>query len=627
MINLLVTGACGFIGSNFVNSIFDKNYRIINIDAMYYCADEMNIKEHIRNNENYILVKGNLTNISMITETLTKYNVTKVIHFAAQSHVQNSFEDSLKFTYDNVFGTHTLLEACRKYGKIEKFIHVSTDEVYGESMLKISEVLKTENSILCPSNPYAATKAGAELIAQSYYYSWKMPIIVTRGNNVYGINQYPEKLIPKFIMSLNNDEKLTIQGTGENVRAFLHVNDAVSAFKIILEKGIIGEIYNIGCDENMEYSVLTVANMLISLHKKYNPNIDKNYIEFVEDRPFNDKRYYISNQKLKDLGWTINIDFEQGLEELYKINLNAKQMQAQKQVQKQKQKQSFIICTNKYGIYIGNSLQEMIIELGFDCKIIYDDISDELLSNNKFLPNEYFIIFFVHLHKKMPEKNKYIIYQLEQKEQSNFINKEVLLKIQNSLCTFDYSHSNIQSFDRKKYNNILFQPMPIKVNYGNGHNEIKIYDLLFYGSLSGRRRKILSFLKDRYNIFITNSLFGSDIEKIINRSKIIINIHNVKNGLLETARINEIIMFNKLIISEKTIKTDCVNENFYKDKIVYCPVIENNLKNIAELTKLIDHYLIQNNYDNFMKNNECVKKTIYENSINILDKNLEHLFF
>jgi dTDP-glucose 4,6-dehydratase len=314
-INLLVTGGCGFIGSNFINYIFASDkYKIINFDAMYYCADEKNVVSDIRNNSNYALVKGNLCSEDLINHVLKSYEIEQVVHFAAQSHVQNSFDDSLQFTKDNILGTHVLLECCRKYGKITKFIHVSTDEVYGESMNSVDEKHKTEHSILCPTNPYAATKAGAELIAQSYNHSYKMPIIITRGNNVYGPNQYPEKLIPRFIQLLQNDKPVTIQGTGSSVRAFLHAFDTARAFQIILEKGAIGEIYNIGCDEGMEYSVVEVAKMLIRKIKS-TEEYDK-WISYIEDRPFNDQRYYISNQKLKDLGWTISVNFEQGLDAL-----------------------------------------------------------------------------------------------------------------------------------------------------------------------------------------------------------------------------------------------------------------------------------------------------------------------
>ena len=320
-INLLVTGGCGFIGSNFINYIYPSNkYNIINFDAMYYCADEKNVNEDVRNSKHYTLVKGNLCSEDLINHILRSYQVKQVIHFAAQSHVQNSFDDSLQFTRDNILGTHVLLECCRKYGQITKFIHVSTDEVYGESMNSVDEKHKTEHSILCPTNPYAATKAGAELIAQSYNHSYKMPIIITRGNNVYGPNQYPEKLIPRFIQLLQNNTPVTIQGNGSSVRAFLHAKDTASAFKCILDKGEIGEIYNIGCDEGMEYSVLEVAKILIR-KIKHTEDYDK-WITYIEDRPFNDQRYYISNQKLKDLGWSISINFEEGLNALLHATKN-----------------------------------------------------------------------------------------------------------------------------------------------------------------------------------------------------------------------------------------------------------------------------------------------------------------
>jgi dTDP-D-glucose 4,6-dehydratase len=377
---LLVTGGCGFIGSHFINHIYYKtNYNIINFDAMYYCASETNVQKEIRDdNKRYKLIKGNLCSYDLVNHVINDYNVNYVIHFAAQSHVQNSFEDSLQYTKDNILGTHTLLETCRKYGKIKKFIHVSTDEVYGESMLPtkcsedaqnieiktdnnglcptkcsedaqniktdnnglcstkcsedvqniedielnissntLGEDKKTEESILCPTNPYAATKAGAELIAKSYYHSFKLPIIITRGNNVYGPNQYPEKLIPRFIKLLNDNSKVTIQGDGSNIRAFLHVSDVVKAFEIILEKGEIGEIYNIGSDEEQEYTVMDVAKLLIKKIK--NDNNYLQYITYIDDRPFNDKRYYISNQKVKDLGWSINTSFDDGIDNLIQL--------------------------------------------------------------------------------------------------------------------------------------------------------------------------------------------------------------------------------------------------------------------------------------------------------------------
>jgi dTDP-glucose 4,6-dehydratase len=316
MKNLLITGGCGFIGSNFINYYFYSNptVNIINLDAMYYCANENNVNESIRKLSRYTFIKGNLCSEDLLKYVLESHKIDTVIHFAAQSHVQNSFEDAIQYTNDNILGTHTLLESCRKYGKIEKFIHISTDEVYGESMLSDDEVKKNENSVLCPTNPYAATKAAAELLAKSYYFSFKMPIIITRGNNVYGPNQYPEKLIPRFIQLLKEDKPVTIQGDGSNVRAFLHVKDVCNALECILKKGNIGDIYNIGSDENHEYTVLEIAQKLVRLVKK-TEDYDK-WITYIEDRPFNDKRYYISNEKVKNLGWDIKVDFDKGLEEI-----------------------------------------------------------------------------------------------------------------------------------------------------------------------------------------------------------------------------------------------------------------------------------------------------------------------
>ena len=376
-VNLLVTGGCGFIGSNFINYYFTKNKvnKLINLDAMYYCADENNVEKWIRNDRKYTLIKGNLCNEKLIKNILEKYKITHVIHFAAQSHVQNSFEDSIKFTYDNILGTHNLLECCRKYRKLTKFIHVSTDEVYGESMNNIEEKHKTEHSILCPTNPYAATKAGAELIAQSYNHSYKMPIIITRGNNVYGKNQYPEKLIPRFIKLLKENKKVTVQGKGDTVRAFLHAYDTAKAFECILENGKIGEIYNIGCDEGMEYSVMDISKILIKMIK--NTENYEDWIEYIEDRPYNDQRYYISNQKVRDLGWNIEIDLMTGLKDLtcdekYKIDLINLSL-----VEKEKDKKKF------FGDWIHNldSLKEQFLNAEPFQNIIIPNFLNETYAN------------------------------------------------------------------------------------------------------------------------------------------------------------------------------------------------------------------------------------------------------
>ena len=312
---LFVTGGAGFIGSHFINNIYFtyRNIKIINFDALYYCANEKeNIKYEIRQDANrYTFIHGNLQSLDLLTYIFKTNAITHVVHFAAQSHVQTSFTDALTYTKDNIIGTHNLLETARLHcPTLKKFIHVSTDEVYGENE---DADIKTEKSILCPTNPYAATKASAELLAQAYYHSFKMPMIITRGNNVYGPNQYPEKVIPKFIKQLTDGLKVTIQN-GDCKRAFLHAYDTATAFITILERGKVGEIYNIGCDENMEYSILEVAMLLIKKIK--NSENYGEYIEYIEDRPFNDQRYYISNSKLKALGWKITIDFEKGINDL-----------------------------------------------------------------------------------------------------------------------------------------------------------------------------------------------------------------------------------------------------------------------------------------------------------------------
>ena len=307
--NILVTGGCGFIGSHFINFIYSKyeNIKLINIDAMYYSANLNFVEEIIRKNKNYNFIEGNLNDLNL-NEILNKYNIEYVIHFAAQSHVCTSFTNPLQYSYDNILGTHKLIEACKKLNNLKKFIHISTDEVYGESITE----KKNEQAILCPTNPYAATKASAELLVQSYIKSYNFPAIITRGNNVYGKNQYPEKLIPKFINLLKKNKKVTIHGDGNYRRSFIHVFDTVSAIHKIIKKGKIGEIYNIGSDD--EYSVNRIAEILIEKINK-NKNYEE-YIKYIDDRLFNDKRYYIDNSKLLNLGWKKTITFEDGINDL-----------------------------------------------------------------------------------------------------------------------------------------------------------------------------------------------------------------------------------------------------------------------------------------------------------------------
>ena len=313
MKNVLITGGCGFIGSNFINYYFDKytEDNIICLDAMYYCASKENIREDIRNSNRFTMIEGNLCNFTLLKTILSSYNITHIIHFAAQSHVDNSFHNSFQYTMDNVVGTHNLLEAIKEINKNIFLLHFSTDEVYGETL---DDNIKHEQSILCPTNPYSASKAAAEMYVFSYIYSFKLKAIITRGNNVYGENQYPEKLIPRFIDLLKRGMKCTIAGSGNQVRNFIHVYDVCTAVDYIMKYGEIGEIYNIGSDPKNEFSVIDVAHKLILLLKN-DTNYSK-YIEYVPDRPFNDTRYFISNDKLTKLGWEQTIDFDEGLKRL-----------------------------------------------------------------------------------------------------------------------------------------------------------------------------------------------------------------------------------------------------------------------------------------------------------------------
>jgi len=320
MKSILITGGCGFIGSNFINYLLktstDRKFKIINVDILNYCASTENINKNYINDYNYKFIKGNINDIDLIKYVLSEEQITHIIHFAAQSHVDNSFDNSLMYTEDNVQGTHSLLEAVRTTNKNIIFLHFSTDEVYGESLITDSlNDAKRETSLLSPTNPYAASKAAAEMYINAYRHSYGLKTIITRCNNVYGQNQYPEKLIPKFIKLLKENKKCTIHGDGSSLRSFIHVYDVCTAVELILENGSFGEIYNIGSDSENEISVIDVTKTLISLIKleSKNPN---SWIEYIEDRPFNDKRYFINCDKLKEMGWMQHISFKDGILEL-----------------------------------------------------------------------------------------------------------------------------------------------------------------------------------------------------------------------------------------------------------------------------------------------------------------------
>ena len=295
--NVLVTGGCGFIASNFLNIMKKRHPEInfVNIDKLDYCSNIENVESGVAT-----FVKGNVGDASLVEHLIKLYSFDAVFHFAAQSHVDNSFENALSFTMDNTHATHVLVEACRRHIPDAEFIHFSTDEVYGES--KTDVPFTEEEGVLRPTNPYSASKAAAEMIVRSYIESFKMNIKIIRCNNVYGPRQYPEKLIPKFKRLLKEGKKCTVHGSKSAMikRAFMHVEDVVDAVDTVWKKGTPGEVYNIASDD--ELTVMELTKLMIETIQK-TTNHDK-WITYVDDRPFNDSRYHICANKLKSLGWS-----------------------------------------------------------------------------------------------------------------------------------------------------------------------------------------------------------------------------------------------------------------------------------------------------------------------------------
>ena len=296
---ILITGGAGFIGSHLVDYFVDNypQYEVIVLDNMSYAANFDNIKHHLENKRiNFIL--GDVANYSLYSKILPGVNL--VIHTAAESHVDNSFFDPWRFVKTNVEGTQLLLQACKEFG-IDKIIHFSTDEVYGDT----ENIAFTEESALNPTNPYSASKAAADMIIASYRKSFNLDISVVRPNNVFGTRQHWEKLIPTCVLHLKQDKKIPIHGNGSNKRSYLYVEDLCKAIDIIRTSGGVNSTFNIGC--NFEYKVTDVAKIMCEAAKvDYADNI-----EFVKDRAYNDTRYLISLAKLAKLGWRAETKLEQ----------------------------------------------------------------------------------------------------------------------------------------------------------------------------------------------------------------------------------------------------------------------------------------------------------------------------
>jgi len=299
----------GFIASHVAIQLCTKypQYNIVVYDKLDYCACLANLEE-IFDLPNFKFVKGDIASPDLVSYVLREEKIDTILHFAAQTHVDNSFGNSFAFTQSNIYGTHVLLESAKCCSTLKRFVHVSTDEVYGEGETFDTDPM-CEEHVLEPTNPYAATKAGAEFLVKSYWRSFKLPCLITRGNNVYGPHQFPEKLIPKFANMLLRDMPLTLHGDGSNTRNFLYVKDVANAFDIILHKGEAGQVYNIGGKN--ELSNLEVSRQLLKIFGKEDK--EDELITFVPDRKFNDLRYTITSKKLHELGWVEEMAWEEGL--------------------------------------------------------------------------------------------------------------------------------------------------------------------------------------------------------------------------------------------------------------------------------------------------------------------------
>lgn len=304
--NILVTGGAGFIASHFLVYMVKKYpwYNFYNLDSLTYCSSLKRVEE-IERYPNYEFIKGTICSVDLVDYIMKEKCIDTVVHLAAESSVDKSFGNSLLFTETNVLGTHVLLECSRK-NNVERFFHVSSDESYGN--WKEEDPAK-EDAVLAPTNPYASSKVAAEFMVKSYATSFKMNTVISRSNNIYGGNQYDEKVIPKFIRQLINGKKMTLHGDGSPRRTYLHSKDIVSALDIVLHKGVSGSIYNIGGKTEITNNDLAKK---IALFMDKDP---EKVIEYVPCRPFQDLRYHINCDEIERLGWKELVDFDEGIKE------------------------------------------------------------------------------------------------------------------------------------------------------------------------------------------------------------------------------------------------------------------------------------------------------------------------
>ncbi len=310
--NILVTGGAGFIGGNFIQYMLNKypDYTVICLDKLTY-AGNMETLEPIINNQNFKFIKADIADRKAVYNIFNKEKPDIVINFAAESHVDRSITDPGIFLHTNILGTGVLLDACKELG-VKRYHQVSTDEVYGDLPLDRPDLFFTEDTPIHTSSPYSASKASADLLVQSYHRTFKVPVTISRCSNNYGPYHFPEKMIPLMIVNALNNKVLPVYGNGENIRDWLYVEDHCIAIDMIIHKGKLGEVYNIG-GHNERTNLEVVKTIIKELGKK------DDLINYVTDRPGHDMRYAIDATKIKnELGWKPTTDFEAGIKKTIK---------------------------------------------------------------------------------------------------------------------------------------------------------------------------------------------------------------------------------------------------------------------------------------------------------------------
>lgn len=327
---LLITGGCGFIGSNFIRYVLntESQIKVINLDLLTYAGLEENLKDLPQ--QNYHFVRGNICDSQLIKQLLSEFKIDTIVHFAAESHVDRSISGPEEFIKTNVLGTFTLLDATREFWLTQqswnvqncRFHHISTDEVYGS--LNSTDPAFTEKNQYAPNSPYSASKAGSDHLVRAYYHTYGLPVTITNCSNNYGPYQHPEKFIPTIIRSCVKQENIPIYGSGDNIRDWLHVQDHCSGIMAVLKRGKIGEVYNIGGDNELKNIELVklICQLMDDLYPQYRPHA--NLIRFVKDRPGHDWRYAIDSSKIRnDLNWIPQHDFLEGLRQTIMFYANS----------------------------------------------------------------------------------------------------------------------------------------------------------------------------------------------------------------------------------------------------------------------------------------------------------------